>query len=87
MVYGDFAKVLARRGAKASGARDEDSSEYPLRMSKIESYDIYIEESGDAYRIHIAPTRREPLHEVFGGGATYVVDRASFRITNITLSK
>jgi hypothetical protein len=87
VAYGDFVKVLARRRVKTSGAPDQDSSEYPMRMSRIEYYDIYIEESGDAYRIHIAPTRREPLHEIFGGGATYVIDRVSFKIINITMSK
>ena len=87
VAYGDFAKVLARRRVKTSGVPDQDSSEYPMRMSRIEYYDIYVEESGDSYRIHIAPTRRDPLHEVFGGGATYIVDRVSFKITDITTSK
>ena len=87
VAYGDFAKVMVQRGAAVSAAGDKDSRESALRLSKIDNYDIYIEESGDSYRIHIAPTRREPLHEYFGGGATYVVSRVSFKIIDSTMSK
>jgi hypothetical protein len=81
--YNEFSKIFAKRKAE-SVAPKTDNSKLSSRLSKIENYDIYVEETSGSYSVHFSPTRREPLHEVFGGSATFVVDSASFRIIDRT---
>lgn len=81
VAYNEFSKTLARERTDSVAPKSSNRA-LSARLSKIENYDIHVEQSGGAFNVHFSPTRREPLHVVFGGSATFVVDAASFRIIN-----
>jgi hypothetical protein len=71
----------ALRGSQAQGDQTEK------RLSRMENYDIHIEQDADNYMVHGAPTLRDHGQEVFGGASTYVVRRITFQIAQVTPSK
>ncbi len=81
IVYRDFSKILEKHRRNARGDQTEK------RLSRIENYDIHIEQDADNYTIHVAPTLRDHGQEVFGGAFTYVVRRSTFQIAEVTPSK
>ena len=86
VAYRDFSKVLARR-ARESNSLVGPTSELELRLSKIENYDIHVEQTPTSYTVWFRPTMRDTVDVVMGGGATYTVDRNTFSITKKVLSK
>jgi hypothetical protein len=79
--YRDFEKKLARHKTDASSARS-GNPELSLRLSRIENYDIHIEGTPESYIVNIGPSTRDQTHVVFGGGAKYVISRATFAIVD-----
>jgi hypothetical protein len=77
VAYKDFSKILAARSAQAS---DPD-------LSKLQNYDISIDQTAATVIVQFGPTVRDKAHVVFGGGAQYVVDRSTFAIMQKTLLK
>ena len=86
VAYRDFLKVLARR-ARESKSLAGSVSELELRLSKIENYDIHVEQTPSSYTVWFRPTMRDTDHIVMGGGATYTVDRSAFSIIKVAFSK
>ena len=86
VAYRDFSKVLARR-ARESRPLAGSSFELGLRLSKIENYDIHVEQAPSSYTVWFRPTMRDTNNIVMGGGATYKVDRSAFSIIEVTFSK
>ena len=86
VAYDDFSKDLAQR-AKDSHSPDSANSELALRLSKIENYDIHVEQTPSSYTVWFRPTMRDTANIVMGGGATYTVDRNTFSITKKVRSK
>lgn len=49
-------------------------------LSKLENYDLSIEQQDGNFIVTFAPTIRNNAPEVFGGGAHYVIDSNTFEI-------
>lgn len=49
-------------------------------LSKIENYDIHIEQKENDFIVTFGPTMRNNAPDIFGGGARYVIDSKSFVI-------
>ena len=86
VAYHDFSTVLARR-ARDANSSDNANRDSALRLSKIENYDIHVEQAPSSYTVWFRPTMRDTVDVVMGGGATYTVDRKTFSITKKVLSK
>ena len=86
VAYDDFAKDLAGR-AEESRSSHSGNRELALRTSRIENYDVHVEQTPSSYMVWFRPTMRDTTNIVFGGGATYVIDRRQFSITSKTKSK
>jgi len=63
----DFSKIIANRMVGTF-------------FSKLENYDIAIEQQGINFIVSFAPTMRNNAPEIFGGGARYVIDSKTFEI-------
>jgi hypothetical protein len=86
VAYRDFSKVLSRR-ARESKSLAGSLSELELRLSKIENYDIHVEQAPSSYTVWFRPTMRDTNYIVMGGGATYTVDGSTFSIIKVTFSQ
>jgi len=84
--YEDFAKTLKRNGVHA-GTPGSENPQLARQLSKIDAYDIQLEQRGETYLVHFGPTIRDQAHVVFGGGVTYTVRRRDFKIVDKTLTK
>jgi hypothetical protein len=80
--YNDFLQVLATNATAPSGNKDLNT-----KLSKIENFDISIQQSNSSYTVQIGPTLRGDMPVVFGGGATYQIDKKTFSIQSKTLLK
>jgi len=80
VVYEDFSKRLASNEAAANAAETPDR-QLALLMSKIENYDIHVEQTKSSYVVQIGPTLRGDVPLIFGGGARYIIDRQTFAIS------
>lgn len=49
-------------------------------LSKVENYDLSIEQQNGNFIVTFAPTIRNNMPEIFGGGAHYVIDSNTFEI-------
>jgi hypothetical protein len=92
VAYSDFLQVLAMNAAlvNTEGAPDSNAP-VPLRnnglyakLSKIENFDINIEQSDSYYTVQIGPTLRGDMPLVFGGGVRYQIDKSTFSIKSKT---
>jgi hypothetical protein len=79
VAYKDFAKVLERKAHEAQSATGNDR-ELSAKLAKLENYDISVDQTPSSYIVQFGPTVRDHAHEVFGGGARYVIDRKTFSI-------
>jgi hypothetical protein len=86
VVYEDFSHRLAENEAAAKSATG-GNPELSQWLSKIEHYDIHVEQNPSSYIVQIGPTIRGDAPTVFGGGARYVIDRKSFEITEKVMLK
>jgi hypothetical protein len=86
VAYRDFSKVLSRR-ARESKSFAGSLSELELRLSKIENYDIHVEQAPSSYTVWFRPTMRDTNYIVMGGGAAYTVDGSTFSIIKVAFSK
>lgn len=86
VAYRDFSKVLSRR-ARESKSFAGSLSELELRLSKIENYDIHVEQAPSSYTVWFRPTMRDTNYIVMGGGATYTVDGSTFSIIKVAFSQ
>jgi hypothetical protein len=77
--YDDFAKDLATKETSSS-PQDPESIELVRWLSKIENYDIDVEQSSSSYVVLFGVTLRDNAPLVFGGGARYVIDKQTFQI-------
>jgi hypothetical protein len=84
--YQDFAKLLSRK-AKQAHSDNTGDSQLASKLSKIENYDISIDQTPSSYIVQLGPTVRDSEDVVFGGGARYEIDRSSFAITKRTYLK
>ena len=82
----DFSKTLLQRGEEARSGKSNDSA-LASKLSKIENYDISIDQTPTSFILQFGPTVRDQSAVVFGGGARYVIDRSTFAITEKTLLK
>lgn len=86
VAYHDFSKVLARRAREANSSANTNR-DFALRLSKIENYDIHVEQAPLSYTVWFRPSMRDTDDVVMGGGATYTVERNTFSIAKKVLSK
>jgi hypothetical protein len=84
--YEDFARELDAKQAFAN-TQDPDRAELIRWLSRIENYDIHVERTRTSYEVDFQVTLRNSAPMVFGGGALYVIDPATFSITKKTLLK
>ena len=83
VAYDDFSRKLAEN--ESAGKLPTDTNPELARwLSKIEHYDIHVEQTKSTYIVQIGPTVREDAPTVFGGGERYVINRKSFRISEKT---
>ena len=81
VAYQDFAKRLARKASEAQ-SRTANDREFSERLSKLENYDISIDQTPSSYVVQFGPTvRGNVFGVVFGGGMRYVIDRRTFAIS------
>jgi len=83
VAYRDFAKILASR-ARSDDSKNATSSP---NLSDIQNYNISIDQTSSSIIVQLGPGTRDPSYVVFGGGAHYVIDRATFKILDRTLLK
>jgi len=86
VAYDDFSHNL-RRNAEAATLPETQNKPLAEWLSKIEDFDIDVSQTKDSFILDFRPTVRGSFGPVFGGGARYVVDRISFKITSRTFSK
>ena len=86
VAYNDFLKVLEMSAAEANMSAPEKKDLY-TKLSKIENFDMSIEQSESLYTVQIGPTLRGDMPMVFGGGARYQIDKETFSIKSKTLLK
>ena len=86
VAYNDFSVILAER-ARTAPTDDGELRKLADWISKLENYDIHVEQTSTAYTVWFRPTMRDPDHGVMGGGVTYTVDRRTFTIANVVRSK
>ena len=84
--YEDFARELDSKKAVAN-TQGPDTAELIRWLSRIENYDIHVERTPTSYEVEFEVTLRNNAPMVFGGGARYLVDPATFSITERTLLK
>lgn len=95
VAYNDFLQVLAMNAAAANTRAPADNTipmspggkDLYTKLSKIENFDISIQQSDSSYTVQIGPTLRGDMPLVFGGGARYQVDKQTFSIKSKTLLK
>jgi hypothetical protein len=87
VAYNDFLQVLAANAAAANMHTSPDNAESYTKLSKIENFDMTIQQSDSSYTVQIGPTSRGDMPLVFGGGARYQIDRKTFSIISKTLLK
>lgn len=56
-------------------------------LSKIENYDIHIEQKENDFVVTFGPTVRNNAPDIFGGGARYVIDSKDFIIKEKVYTK
>jgi hypothetical protein len=81
----DLLKTLSQRGEEARSSKSSDPA-LASKLSKIENYDISIDQTPTSFILQLGPTVRDQS-VVFGGGARYVIDRSTFAITEKTFLK
>jgi hypothetical protein len=84
--YKDFADELAKNAAAAKSA-DTPNKQLADWLSKIEHFDIQVEQTKESFIVEFGPTVRGNFLPVLGGGARYVIDRNTFTITSRIFSK
>lgn len=88
VAYHDFLKTkLASNAAMANIYARNGNKELYIKLSKIENFDISIEQSESFYTVDIGPTLRGDMPIVFGGGAVYQIDKKTFLIKSKMLTK
>jgi hypothetical protein len=80
VAYQDFAKTLLRKAGEAS-SNGANNPELAAKLSKIENYDISIDQTPSSYVVQFGPKVRDNASDVFGGGAQYVIDRKTFTVS------
>jgi hypothetical protein len=80
VAYQDFAKVIERKAREAQSLASNDR-ELSSKLAKLENYDISVDQTPSSYIVQFGPTVRDNAHDVFGGGARYVIDRKTFLIS------
>jgi hypothetical protein len=80
VAYQDFKKVLSREAVEAN-SNGSDHKEFAVRLSKIENYDISIDQTPTSYIVQFGLTVRDKAYVVFGGGFQYLIDRKTFAIS------
>jgi hypothetical protein len=92
VAHNDFLKVLAENAALAKMSRPAAqapslNADLYARLSKIENFDMSIQQSDSTYTVQIGPTLRGDMPLVFGGVTIYQIDKKTFAITSKTRLK
>ena len=95
VAYNDFLQVLALNAAEANTRLPADSTipmspsgkDLYAKLSKIENFDISIQQSDSSYTVQIGPTLRGDMPLAFGGGVRYQIDKETFSIKSKVLLK
>jgi hypothetical protein len=81
VAYQDFAKHLVRVTSEAHSKTTNDRV-LSDQLSKLENYDISVDQTPTSYIVQFGPTVRNSAHVVFGGGMRYIIDRNTFAIAD-----
>jgi hypothetical protein len=84
--YEDFSKRLERDAVKSRALTGEEAN-HSQWLSRIENYDINVEEAGTMILVSFSPTVRGDPPIIFGGVVNYQVDRKTFQIVSKTAIK
>jgi len=92
VAHNDFLKALAENAALAKRSRPAAqgptlNADLYARLSKIENFDMSIQQSDSTYTVQIGPTLRGDMPLVFGGVTIYQIDKKTFAITSKTRQK
>jgi hypothetical protein len=80
VAYQDFARHLAQLAAET---HSNTGNEMTDKLSKLENYDISVDQTPSFYVVQFGPTVRDNIFGVmFGGGVRYEIDRRTFAISN-----
>lgn len=86
VAFEDFSKTLSHKSEEARAGRANDPV-LAEKLSKLENYDVAIDQTPNAVVVQFGPTVRDKGLDVMGGSVRYVVDRKTFAITRKTLLK
>jgi hypothetical protein len=76
------AELACKEFSKEIRINVDSSSSLSVFLSKIESYQIILQETGDSYVVTFTPNDYEG-HTLRGGGAKYKLSKKDFRIIDV----
>jgi hypothetical protein len=88
VAYKDFLHSRLAKNAKlanaysANGQVPSRNADVYTMLSKIENFDMHIQQSDSTYTVEIGPTLRGDMPLMFGGGMIYEIDKKTFAITS-----
>lgn len=80
IAYKEFAKRLERDEFKSKTLGGEEATTFQW-LSRIENYDIHIEQTDTQFIVFFSPTVRGDAPIIMGGVTEYEIDRKTFQLT------